>query len=454
MSEEDVINKIITKILDTQFQNKKLMSEIRKEVDEKGLSISRIMALFDLTKEWKDLDINEKIAFIRGSSRALEWDILNVNKIFDDTDLIAYNAFKNDISKTTDYMFLENIIKIDDFNYSGRISFETVFNMMENSLWKYNPQTQRPYKIKNVGTRDEVIREIDVDWKNVEKIKQLILEGKFEATQIILNIRLDENNNPQIDFKRKFENIGDLKVTPNLNIEDEDNFTVIEILDGYHRILAVVRAFREYFEEKKEILQGGFDIKIVLRDLKDAREMLRQIFERSDLSDKKYLKDLKVDDYSIFTDLIIEKSNILKNNTELRYEDVISYRKLACSSSIKDVVKLKGINVTSLNAKNKMTKDIAEAIDNIVGMIAETYYDNDLAKMKEQSKLLEINSFVGYTALAIEMINNKYFEYDVIANKLYEAQSTDEYKELKLDNKLIKIKQVVEYFELLIQEVV
>lgn len=450
INEEELLG-VIDKILNTEFQNKALMSAIRKETDEKNLSSFRIMALFNLTKKWEDLDINEKIAFIKASKEALNWEVLDLNKIFDNKDLVAYSAFKNDIGKNLDYMFLEDIQKIDDFNYSGRISYETVFNMMENSLWKYNPQTQRPYKIKTIGTRDEIIREIDVDWKNVEKIKELILNGKFEATQIILNIRLDEKNEPNIDFKRLYKNIGDLRVIPNLNIEDND-FTVIEILDGYHRILATVQAYRKYFEETKDKLQGGFDVKIVLRTLEDAREMLRQIFERSDLSDKKYLKDLEVDDYSIFTDLMIEKSEILKNNTEIRYEDVVYLKKLACSSSIKDVIKYKGINVTKISVKNNMTKQIANIIDRIVGLLAEVYYNNDLNYMKENSKLLEINSFIGYTALAIKMIEENYSDEESIAKKLYELQNTEEYNDLKLENKTAKIKQIIEYFESLIEE--
>jgi hypothetical protein len=345
---------------------------------------------------------------------------------------------------------------IDDFNYIGRVTYEEITLCMNNVLWRYNPKTQRASTSKKLGTGDNFIREIDVNWNHVHDIAELILEKKFEDNQIIINILLTGDNNPDYDFLPEVkDNLGRLVVRPNYDPESE-KFTVMNILDGYHRILGAREAFIRYQDKNKgKKLEGGLDIRIVVRTVPQAVELIDQIFRRSDTR-KDFKKAIAKDNYNKFIDMWAERSEILNNQVETTFDECKIEGKLTYKVILKDALKYcTKIDVNKLGTMNIASGKMAESLDMIVNMLKETYFNNDLEYMKENSFLLQPNMFVGYLAITNRISNSRnFYNYEKVCEKLYNL-TEDDVKELSLNSKhQVPYKKIYSFFEDLVSEVI
>jgi hypothetical protein len=327
---------------------------------------------------------------------------------------------------------------------------------MNNVIWRYNPKTQRASTSKKLGTGDNFIREIDVNWNHVHDISDLMLDNKFESNQIIINILLTGDNNPDYEFLPETkENIGRLIVRPNHDV-DSEKFTVMNILDGYHRILGAREAFIKYQNQHKgEKLTGGLDVRIVVRTVPQAVELIDQIFRRSDTR-KDFKKAIAKDNYNKFIDMWSERSEILNNQVETTFDECKIGNKLTYKVVLKDALKYcTKIDVNKLGTVTVASGKMAESLDMIINMLKETYFNDDLEYMKENSFLLQPNIFVGYLAITNRIYNSKnFYDYEKICEKLYNL-TEDDVKELALNNKhRVPYKEIYKFFEDLVSEVV
>jgi hypothetical protein len=443
----------VKKVIEGEIKNKKLVRHLNKEFLSKGLNEDVPTGLFEQTLEWDKLSTNEQIAFVKGSYEILNWEDLNPSLNFQNEQLISYKAYFNtDKSKNLKEMVLDDIQRIDDLNFTGRVSYEQITLLINNVLWRYNPKTQRASTSKKVGTG--FIREIDVNWNHVYDMRDLMIDKKFEDNQIVINILLTGDNNPDYEFLPEIkDNIGRLTVRPHHDVNAE-NFTVMNILDGYHRILAAREAFLTC-ADRGEKLEGGLDIRVVVRTVSQAVELIDQIFRRSDTR-RDFKKATAVDNYNKFVDMLSKRSQVLNNEVELTFDECKIEEKLTYKVILRDTIKYcTKIDVNKIGETTKMSGKIAENIDMIINLLKELYFNNDIEEMKENSFLLKPNIFAGYIAMGYKIANTKdFYEYEKICEKLYNLKE-DEVKELKLDNKSdIPIKDICNFFENLVSEVI
>jgi len=458
---QDNLNKELQNVINKEFKNIGLIKSINIELAQKNMNSNIVSALFtDGTITVDKLSQMEKIAITKVCHEVLGIEKLNYKKYFENGELINYNGFNN-IEEPIKVVVLPYLQKVDDYNYVGRITYEQIYNYIKFVLFRYNKLSQRAYRTKSLGTKDESARVIDIKQDNVNAMTTLILDNKLEDTQIIVNVRLPEGKekfDPDYHFKsideEKLPFIGTLYITPNYDLES-DGFTVIDMLDGFHRMLAVYQAVEKYKTENKgAILQGGLDIRVVLRSLSDAQEIIRQIFERSD-TNPEFIKGFKQGDDVNFLKLIEENSKILKGEIELNFEERKMSKSLTYKTILLDALTLTEIPFQKKGLVRDIAKQLGSTIDELVEIIKTKYFNDDINQMKRDSSLLDCNMFVGYLAIANTMrVLGDYNRIDEIVDNIYSIPES-ELKKLKLKNSpnTCSYKDVYNYFAKLTVEV-
>jgi hypothetical protein len=451
---DNISESAIKKIIQKEYKNKKLIRNLNKEFSEKGLNEEIPTGLFEQTLQYETLTQEERIAFVKGAYEILEWEALKPQKVFSETQLVDYKVYMNaDPNKNLREMILDGMTEIDELNYTGRVEYYKCDLYISNVIWKYNPKTQRASISKKIGTKDGYAREIDVNWDHVHEIADLILKGKFEDNQILINVLLTGDNNPDKHFYAKIDNYGQLVVKTHYDIEAE-NFTVMHILDGYHRILGAREAARRYRDKYGKEISGALDIRVVLRTTEQAVDIIEQIFKRSDTR-RDFKKAIENDEYSKFIDMLGEKSSILNGQIETTYDECRIENALTYKVILKDAIKnCTKIPVEKIGKVATLTTNMANSIDTIINIIKENYFDDDFDLMRDSSFLLTPNIFVGYLAIAYRISElNKFYDYDKIAELLY-CLTEDDVKDLKLKNKQYSYNNIYNYFYNLISEVI
>lgn len=458
----DKKSEIVKKIIEEEFDNKELINKINEVFVKKGLSIKFVESLFSEDLGFFELgDEIIQIAFIDGCNQALKWENLDLDFWFSDNSLMSYKFFIN-TKPIVDTLEFPLSRKIDDRNYLTYIYAEQDYEYLTNGLMPYNTDTQRKATYKKLGKKtNNVIRIPTINKKAVDEIAELMKQGKYEEDMIILNVLLTGEND-EIQFEAtpndRVDGICDIVIKPNHNIKDELHYTVVNPLDGYHRIKALAQAYAEYLDETGEKLTCGLPVKVVLRTVEEAKEIVRLSFKRTDTG-KDWLKTLKYDDYNKFVNELIKKSKILKNKVTSTYEEYKLYDgMLTYTGILRDTIeKCTTIKVNSINSVASVVPKLAKTIDGIFDCLLENYFNNDMKRLINSRFFADVNIFVGYLAVAYELLDvlddlDKAILINKICEKLYNADK-DEIKNLGLGKSKINVKNLFAYFTELTKEV-
>ncbi|MCS6133185.1 hypothetical protein DWV13_16455 [Clostridium botulinum] len=456
---QDIINIESARAFKQRVENKEFIKQLNLELASKKLNPFLGTALLDGTRTVEDASEMELMALTKIAYKYLRDDkgekykTIDFNFWFESEDKYKYDMFSSSITENLLQIKLDLIQRVDSKNYVGRISFAQIADFMKNNLMRYNIICQRAYKTKSIGTKGLSLRSIDLKKENVKEIEKLILKNKLEETQMILNIRLpedDEDFEPDIKFvplnEKELNNIGKLLIRPDYNIESK-TFTTAEILDGYHRIKGICQAVEKYrLEHNSKSPDGGLDIRIVCRTLTEGRNFISQIFKRSDTNFDS-IKGYEQNEVTNFLDSIIKNSEVLRDNVSVNYEDYTIENKLTYKSVLIDVIKeFMNVPLDSLGKSNKMARGIAEKIDEMIFDISVKYFDDNLNKMKNNSNLLGANMFIGYFAIAEELFMCNRYNIDKITDNLY-SLSEDVFKKININNKITNRKVVFDFFK-------
>lgn len=439
---QENLDKELKRVIDLEFKktiNKDLIKSVNVELASKNMNSNLTSALFlDGTVKINELSKEEKMAITKACYDTLKLERLNFEKYYSNDERIDYRSFNNTEEKIKE-IILPLLRKVDNYNYVGTITYEQIYLYIKNYLFRYNKLSQRAFKTKSLGTKDESVRVIDLKQKNVTAMKKLALKGKLESTQVFINVRLPEGDevfDPDYNFESfdedKLPDIGTLYVRPDYDL-DSEKFTVAEILDGFHRMVAIYQAVEQYKTENNgAILQGSLDIRVVMRTLSEAQEIVRQIFERSD-TNKEFIKGFRKGDDVDFLKLVEDNSNILKNEIALNFDEYKNSNTLTYKTILLDAIKLTEIPVEKKGLVRNMGQKMGSTIDELIETLKTVYFNDNLDEMKNNSLLLSCNMFVGYFAIANTMrIMNNYNIIDKVVESLYNTPRT-ELEKLKIN---------------------
>lgn len=417
-SNKELLENLSWVLFDVGLKNKDLIKAINKKFTEKGISKNIMHLLYDDLKGVDELDDITIMCILDASYAILKNDRVDMKNYFGVNKITQYEAYMNLETPLEDIVLDGMEEHEEDESYTGTISYEQIYNFMNNNLLIYYKETQREGKITKLG--NNYIKTISINKKNIKEMSELAIKGELAPSEIKLNILLtDEDVEPQVYFKKEYKDIGELCIKP--EYENKSTKTLCTIADGYHRLLAITNAVSKHLSETGEMLQGYMLVTITMKDIEQIKQVILQTFKRSQTS-REFLKTLESNDYTKFVDNILKNINIPVANTyaDLKTGDYITYKTLLI-----DVVKCMDVKVNSKSASVITSKQIAENIEII------------LDYMKSKDIKITCNSFISILVIADKMRKDDtlFLNIDKINietdNKLASKEIVKEYNRVK-----------------------
>lgn len=276
---------------------------------------------------------------------------------------------------------LEEVIQVDYDIYLAVIDVKTLAQL-SSLLLNYNFDIQREPQKRIVG--GETIKEATLIMKNVQEIKENLLKGTQEVTNIVINASLgtsDEGDELIYDSKN-----NTLTITKG---------TRLDIVDGYHRCKASELAVNE----NPDI---DFKFGVLLLNYTDdqAAKYQGQLAKATPIT-KSRQKQLSEDRYA---DIIVnnissrsELSGRITNNKRpnIQKNELVSYDVLADSID-------KYFSVNRNYEVHRVSEYLIEFFDYLIGYYDEQFLINPI-KYRRETLMLENNMFAGYVLLASRM---------------------------------------------------
>lgn len=451
ISEKDKID-IIDNIIKKEYNNKDLINAITQVFAKKGLSSKFIEGLFSEDITFDNLgDIILQIAFIDGCYEYFKTDNLKLENWFNNKELLEYKTYMN-TQETRTVLEFRNGIKIDDKNYVFYMPIEDIYSYMKDGLLPYKFETQRKGKYKKIGNR--VTRVITLNKKAVQEIAQLVKEGKYEEDMIILNALITDDNH--IDYvEEKVDNSYNLTIRPNYDITSP-NYTIVNPIDGYHRLQGFFTAQAELISEGKEV-KAGLIAKVVFRTVEEAKRIVEMSFKRTD-TDKDWLKSIEDSDYNKFINDLESSCEVLKGKIASTYDEYKVFDgMLTYNGILRDTLeKCMNINVNDVSESSRAIISISETLNILFDNLIKKY--GNMKKLVDTRLLMDVNMFAGYLAIANELIKEKnrikkVVILDSITEKLC-SLTREDLKNLDLSKSKADIVPIFEYFSNLAREVI
>ena len=222
----------------------------------------------DVCANRKDIsEVNNFIAFAMLS--ALKPG--EVPKYFTEEEIKFYSVEQYETNKVEFPFVFKNMVQVCPDQWIGTISCQTLMSLKDSQLIRYNENTQRT--LKRISRGDDEYFKIFLNNKSVEEIKRSFEEGFYIPDDITLNIPMDYS---RFIPNRNGENVGDY-------IVEEPG--MMDILDGYHRYIALSRITREYpdFDYQMEIRLVNFTEEKAKQFIfqKDQKTRMRRVYSNS-----------------------------------------------------------------------------------------------------------------------------------------------------------------------------
>lgn len=424
MKPKEILDEQLLTIIDKYVDDKDLKAILNKKFLEKSMPSSTVNLIFSGEKQISILDDFEKLNLIFGINERFPNLKINEKEFFSDKVINSYKNFiKIDGDRSIDRIDFDNFVMMNDFEYIGAIDYKTLKDLRECNKIIYQLGVQREPKYKKIGNKRLAVPSVDDD--AIVSIKNAMKENYFEDSTITLGYLLKEDEiTPKIVFEG--EKVGRIKA---------DNLIIV---DGAHRILAMISYMIDYYAEFGHYPIGKqFSVKIVIGDATRLKRIVTQSFKRSKEVTSEYLEGLNDDDYNKFVDRVVNNSNFLMNKVAITYDQMKAFNKITTTKVIKEAIEILNINVSNKSVVMFTTKKIADSLDILLDLIKE----NDI----------NINYYNLYTAFVyfackVNEFNNDLQYYELFINKLINIDKKD-IKKLKLGNKNYNAGDIIKYFD-------
>ena len=317
---------------------------------------------------------------------------INPTKYYPDFKIETIKQYYDvDNKKTkTDKIVLQNVIKVKNQYLCPFISYEDIALFMGSGLIEYNIETQRDPNITKV--KNVLLKQPNINWTSVKEISEIIDKNAFIANLLTFNV-LRTSNFSQDSMKYN---------------EKEKTLTIIggmQVLDGFHRIIATLDSI-DKAKENDVILDYGFMASIVNLSTRDAQSLISREDKRNPIS-QDYTRALEKNPYTIFIDALNETGETSTNEMYGRITnslDEIGLEKYVTTNILQDALKLTELELDRPRRNDKYLEHLIYVLNTIIGDYLEKY-NYDLKKVRKMTILFEPNSFIGYVAVAKELLD-------------------------------------------------
>lgn len=197
---------------------------------------------------------NDFVAFAMISGLAPK----EVKRYFTDEEIAAFSEQKFEKQRFELPLVFDDMVQVAPDQWIGRITAKELMALKEAQVIKYNENTQRT--MRRIVRGETRYYKIALNEKSVTEIKEALQSGAYIPDDITLNMPQDTT---EFDFNKG-------KIT----ISELDK---LDIIDGYHRYIAISRAM---IEDK------DFDYPMELRLVSYSEEKAKQLIYQKDQKTK------------------------------------------------------------------------------------------------------------------------------------------------------------------------
>lgn len=262
LQDRNLIEEKLSEVLVTIRDKRKIVNDLKNELTHNGISTGETQYIVTGKKPLNELSISVLCLLAAKIYNLTEIEASNPENYFTPQEIKQCQAFEVTVDEdkiSLPYTF-ENVTFVRDSNFSTTITAQEIKKLMDSNLLIYNFETQREARIER-DKDDNIIYKPKTNPKSVAEIADLLKTGDLETTTITFNALAntsDEGAELVYDHKNRT-----LIITKG---------TQINILDGYHRISAVMKALTE-----DSTLDTVFDLKILNYSTRRAIKYFNQI---------------------------------------------------------------------------------------------------------------------------------------------------------------------------------
>ncbi|PGY04993.1 DNA sulfur modification protein DndB [Bacillus sp. AFS031507] len=264
MKKNELRGNLIEVVTDIK-EDRKLINKIKKGMKEYKILPGQVQSYFNNPDLLWKVDIETVYLFIEQIYSTTENPKIKPSLYFTSreikeikTNFVGYNTNSIEFPYT-----FKNVLKGTEDDFILYIKASEIKILFENGLLQYNSETQREMRQSQKKESDEIIETPKIIEKSIIEMEELINKGEMISTIITLNARLGSTDDESGEELLYTEDNMTLTVTKG---------TLLDVLDGFHRINAIVRALR-----KDPSLDAMFKLNILHLGKSIAQQYFKQL---------------------------------------------------------------------------------------------------------------------------------------------------------------------------------
>ncbi len=373
------------------------VGRMKDELGKHGITGSRVESVLGNVRTLEEADIRELVLFTEQVHLITEIGRMNPLEWFTENEIETSKQFDkrlfNDISENaiTQVIFEQASIVENDV-YSTIIDISTISDLLDAQILNYNFDYQRQPK-KRKGSANPVAT---VYKKNVKEIKNLLLKQELVSTTIAFNAPSGSSETgEEVAFDSE---TGLLYISEGVRLD---------VLDGYHRCLASVQAYKE-----NPNLKFKFMLRVSNYTTREGQLYVAQLAKSTPIP-KSRIESLEAKRHADKVVRRLKADSELKNRISESHSYTPSAGELVSYNVITDAIDREFPMKTTMDER-EVEKYLNEFFVYLIG----SYPDEFLYNSKDNNSLMKYNKmFAGYITLAARMQKEE-IELDKLKNIL------------------------------------
>jgi hypothetical protein len=277
-----------------------------------------------------------------------------------------------------------NVNRVDFDDYLTIIKASEIKHLFENGLLQYNFETQREARQHKDNDTGSIIETPKIVEKSVKEMEELFIKDEIISSVITFNARLGSSNEGE---ELIFDNEKHaLTVTKG---------TLLDVLDGFHRINAIVRALR-----KNPSVDKTFKLNILNFNKEKARQYFGQMNTTNPVSKAKIEEYRKTREGSTVADYLKYNSllkGLIASGDHISYKSDLLVTFNTLSEGIDDIYE-----IDNRADAIKVSRYLTEFFNKLFESFPDEFLGN-IAEVRENSLINTNAMFYGYILLSKRM---------------------------------------------------
>jgi hypothetical protein len=278
----------------------------------------------------------------------------------------------------------KKVLKGTEDDYTLYVKASELRLLFENGLLQYNPDTQREMRQRKDKETNEIIKTPKIHEKSVKDMEKLLEKGEMISTTITFNAR-------QLSADEGVElNYNESEMT--LTVEEG---TLLDVLDGFHRTNAIVRALR-----RNPSLDTTFKLNILNFDKGRARQYFKQLNTTNPVGEG-HLKSMDETRFAKHVATHLQYNSELKNKVSGSDHIAPNSDLLVTLNILIDSIE-ESFKVENKLEAIKLSKYLTKFINELFFTYPDEFF-GDISSSKKNNIMTISSMFFGYMRLAKRM---------------------------------------------------